>query len=94
MTMATKAVIATFIFRQPDELAGSDVAKATGLASGALYPILRRLEERGVLSSRWENIIPSKEGRPQKRLYKFTEDGLTWALFMAQVAAKREAKGK
>jgi DNA-binding PadR family transcriptional regulator len=45
----------------------------TGLPSGTLYPILRRLTERGLLSSTWE--APVVEGRPARHLYRLTADG-------------------
>jgi DNA-binding PadR family transcriptional regulator len=35
---------------------GFDVIAVTGLASGTVYPALRRLEEAGWLESRWEEI--------------------------------------
>ncbi len=33
---------------------GFDIMDATGLASGTVYPILRRLDADGVVRSRWE----------------------------------------
>ena len=53
---------------------GYEVAKATGLASGTLYPILMRLEERGLLTARWE-LGP---GRP-RHLYRLTAEGVAVA---------------
>lgn len=84
MTTTTKIVIATFIGRPKEELSGADITKLTGIQPGSLYPILRRLDAKGVLSSRWENIEPHKEGRPQKRLYKLTEAGSSWAIARAK----------
>ena len=51
---------------------GADISKATGIGSGTLYPLLARLQQAEWLKSEWENINPSEEGRPRRRLYKIT----------------------
>jgi PadR family transcriptional regulator PadR len=43
-------------------------------AHGTLYKALGRLEDRGLLVSRWEDP-ESAEGRPRRRLYELTGDG-------------------
>ena len=43
-------------------------------AHGTLYKALGRLEEFGLLSSRWEDAAP--EGRPRRRLYELTGHGV------------------
>ena len=43
-------------------------------AHGTLYKALGRLEERGLLASRWEDPAAA-EGRPRRRLYELTADG-------------------
>jgi PadR family transcriptional regulator PadR len=40
---------------------------------GTLYKALGRLEEFGLLTSRWED--PAAEGRPRRRLYELTGEG-------------------
>jgi PadR family transcriptional regulator, regulatory protein PadR len=54
---------------------GAEIAKATRVASGTLYPMLVRLETAGWLSSEWENIEPREQGRPRRRFYKLTSFG-------------------
>ena len=55
---------------------GFDIMDATGLPDGTVYPILRRLERRGVLEGRWEAEVHAKrEQRPQRRYYALTEVG-------------------
>ena len=52
---------------------GFDVIDATGLASGTVYPILRRLEREGLVSARWEDAaIAHEEQRPPRRYYELT----------------------
>ena len=41
---------------------------------GTLYKALGRLEDFGLLSSRWENAA-AVEGRPRRRLYELTGEG-------------------
>lgn len=58
-----------------DETYGFELVKATGLPSGSVYPILRRLEDRGWLTAREEVIDPSAR-RPRHRVYyRLTAEG-------------------
>jgi hypothetical protein len=43
-------------------------------AHGTLYKALARLEDGGLLSSRWEDASAA-EGRPRRRLYELTMQG-------------------
>jgi PadR family transcriptional regulator len=55
---------------------GFDILDATGLASGTVYPILRRLEQDGLATSRWESArVAQQEQRPPRRYYVLTRDG-------------------
>ena len=59
---------------------GFDIIDATGLRSGTVYPILRRLEDAGLLRSYWEGAAAAtREGRPPRRYYELTGDGLALA---------------
>ena len=49
------------------ELSGVEVSNQTGLGVGAVYPMLTRLVNKGVLKARWEECNPPKENR--RRLY-------------------------
>lgn len=55
---------------------GYDLARATGLQSGTLYPILARLHDRGQLIARWEeeHERSSPEG-PRRHLYRLSDEG-------------------
>lgn len=59
-----------------NRISGAEISRATGLASGTLYPVLFRLEKAGWLQSEWENVTPSEVKRPRKRLYWMTAKGL------------------
>src|SRR5262245_47537552 len=55
---------------------GFDIMDATGLPSGTVYPILRRLDREGLLSSAWEKpATAQREQRPPRRYYEITGAG-------------------
>ncbi|HEX6363482.1 MAG TPA: helix-turn-helix transcriptional regulator [Albitalea sp.] len=55
---------------------GFDLMNATELPSGTVYPILRRLEQGGLVRSRWENETDAHaQGRPRRRYYEATAGG-------------------
>jgi PadR family transcriptional regulator, regulatory protein PadR len=79
MTIPTQLVLRTMLSDPSQELYGVEIGQAAGLPSGTVHPILARLEGVGWLSSRWEEIDPRAEGRPARRYYKLTPDGLELA---------------
>jgi PadR family transcriptional regulator PadR len=57
---------------------GFDIMDATGLPSGTVYPILRRLDREGLLKSTWEKqAAAQREQRPPRRYYEITGPGET-----------------
>lgn len=55
---------------------GFDIMDATSLPDGTVYPILRRLERRGVLKGAWEKKAEADaERRPARRYYELTAVG-------------------
>ena len=59
---------------------GFDIIDATGLRSGTVYPILRRLEEARLVRSHWEGVPAATEaGRPPRRYYQLTGEGAVLA---------------
>jgi PadR family transcriptional regulator PadR len=59
---------------------GFDIMDATGLPSGTVYPILRRLDAEGYVRSKWEKEgAARKEQRPARRYYELTAGGGTMA---------------
>ena len=57
------------------EVYGLEIMRATGVKSGTLYPLLDRMVEDGWLERHWEEVDPSEEGRPRRRLYRLTSLG-------------------
>ena len=72
-------VLHEFLQRPGTSMSGSDIARRTNLKSGTLYPLLSRLEEAGLLSSKWEDVSPQEVGRPRRRLYDMTGLGVRQA---------------
>jgi PadR family transcriptional regulator PadR len=55
---------------------GFDIIDITGMPGGTVYPALRRLEEGGHLTSKWENPnIARAEPRPPRKYYELTRSG-------------------
>lgn len=90
LTQQTLKVIAAAYY-EPDS-SGSDICKATSLPSGTVYPILSRLEQAGWLKSQWERGDPSHLGRPRRRFYRLTAEGVRvgreTAVELTKVAAR------
>ena len=76
MTIPTQLVLQSLLADPPRELYGVEISDIAGLPSGTVHPILARLEGVGWLASRWEEIDPHVEGRPARRYYRLTADGV------------------
>jgi PadR family transcriptional regulator, regulatory protein PadR len=70
---------------------GFDIVDVTGLASGTVYPILRRLEREALASAYWEDAaIAHEEQRPPRRYYKLTAAG---KVFLETAVARYRVPG-
>jgi PadR family transcriptional regulator, regulatory protein PadR len=68
---------------------GFDIIDATSLPSGTVYPILRRFENEGLVTSEWEHQeLAQREQRPPRRYYALTADGKA---LLAETAARYRA---
>jgi DNA-binding PadR family transcriptional regulator len=57
---------------------GFEVMQITGLASGTVYPALRRLEDAALIKSKWEKqSVAQSEQRPARKYYEVTKAGHT-----------------
>jgi DNA-binding PadR family transcriptional regulator len=55
---------------------GYDLMKAARLPSGTLYPMLARLQQEGLVDSQWESQRPDAGGRPPRKYYRLTAEGV------------------
>jgi len=92
---------ARLLRRGTGEFHGYEIAKRLGDAAdrrlltayGTLYRALGRLEQMGLLESRWEDpLIPAREGRPGRRLYKLTAEGEVAVQQTHRLAVERGTK--
>ena len=68
-----------------------DESEARSLtAHGTLYKALSRLEEAGLLESRWDDAS-HEDGRPRRRLYSLTPKGMQAYEAAAREVAPRKA---
>lgn len=76
MTRTTLAILDALRRMDGRVVYGLRVVKASGYKSGTVYPILRRMEEHGWVTSHWEAGDGAQEvGRPLRRLYRMTDVG-------------------
>jgi PadR family transcriptional regulator, regulatory protein PadR len=80
-----RAVLATLLDQSPRWRHGYDLAKATGLKSGTLYPLLMRLSEHGLLESCWQD--PERPGLPPRHFYRLSGSGVALACAQKQSEA-------
>lgn len=76
MTLATTKVIETLLRHPHQPTYARQVGKDTGLPSGTVAPILRRLETLGWLTAEWEDTTPREAGRPRRRYYQLAGNGI------------------
>jgi PadR family transcriptional regulator PadR len=79
VTVAVAKVLAVFLEDPSAQQYGLELMKATDLPSGTLYPILARLREAGWVEASWEQVDPDVEGRPARRYYVLTPNGVVAA---------------
>jgi DNA-binding PadR family transcriptional regulator len=68
---------------------GYDLMKAARLPSGTLYPMLARLQHEGLVQSQWEVQREDAGGRPPRKYYRLTAEGVRVArLELAHTSAR------
>jgi DNA-binding PadR family transcriptional regulator len=77
ITVPVARVLSAFLIDPEADRYGLDLMGTTGLPSGTLYPILQRLQRAGWVDARWEEIDPVASGRPARRYYRLTGEGVT-----------------
>lgn len=80
LTVQTLQVLTAMAARPTDRHYGLELAEAAGLPKGSIYPMLARLERDGLVTSEWEEIDESEEGRRRRRYYTLTSEGAVTAV--------------
>jgi PadR family transcriptional regulator PadR len=55
---------------------GAEITSEISSGSGTLYPLLAKFETLKILKAEWEDVDPSKIGRPRRRYYSLTGLGV------------------
>jgi DNA-binding PadR family transcriptional regulator len=76
-SLQARAILDALLRRPSEWRHGYDLAQVVGLKSGTLYPILIRLQDRGMLEAKW--MEPERPGRPARHAYRLSADGLLYA---------------
>lgn len=76
ITVPVAKVLAAFLADPTEHRYGLELMAEAELASGTLYPILNRLQKAGWVEAHWEDIDPVKAGRPARRYYQLTAEGV------------------
>ena len=96
LTKPLERVLRVFLADTSARRYGYDLMKAARLPSGTLYPMLARLQDQGLVTSEWEPPPADAGGRPPRKYYQLTGEGVRAArLELAQAAdgAPRTAHG-
>jgi PadR family transcriptional regulator, regulatory protein PadR len=91
LTGPLERVLRVFLADPAARRYGYDLMKAARLPSGTLYPMLARLHDQGLVSSQWEN--PPEDGRPPRKYYQLTAEGIRVARLELAQAARSAATG-
>jgi len=76
VTPTTARLLRVFLEDPQQPRYGMQLMKQACLSSGSLYPILARLERAEWIVGQAEDIDPQKEGRPARRYYTMTSEGV------------------
>jgi PadR family transcriptional regulator PadR len=91
-TASLERVLRLFLADISAQHYGYDLMKAARLPSGTLYPMLARLQEQGLVTSQWEPQPEDAGGRPPRKYYQLTGEGVSVArLVLAQAASAAQA---
>ena len=96
LTGPLERVLRVFLADASARRYGYDLMKAARLPSGTLYPMLARLEDQGLVTSQWEPPPGDGSGRPPRKYYQLTGEGIRVArleLAQAPVPARRVRHG-
>ena len=92
ITRPTLLMLSTMLGQHQHRWYGLELCRATGLASGTVYPIIARLEREGWIASKWEDpTLQETQGRPRRRYYWVTGTGFAAATELLSRRARPDA---
>lgn len=75
MTNLTKRILKLFLDHPANEFYSAEIARVLGRDTGALRPLLYKLEDKGWLLSEVASSEKSKSGKGKLRIYTITQLG-------------------
>jgi PadR family transcriptional regulator PadR len=96
LTGPLERVLRVFLADASARQYGYDLMKAAKLPSGTLYPMLGRLHDQGLVISEWEPQPDDASGRPPRKYYQLTGEGIRVArleLAQASIAGRPTTAG-
>ncbi|MGH3923345.1 MAG: PadR family transcriptional regulator [Pseudonocardiaceae bacterium] len=94
MTPQTIEVLRVLLAAPSTSRYGLEIARTAGLKTGTVHPILARLQQVGWIDSFWETPVAHEDqGRPRRRYYRLTGDGVPAARRAIAVATAPGAPG-
>jgi PadR family transcriptional regulator len=94
MTVPRLLMLRALLDEPERERYGLDLALQAGLEPGSVYPILVAFENAGWLESRLEDVDASVAGRPRRRYYRLTADGVQAGRAAVEKRRPRAAGGE
>jgi DNA-binding PadR family transcriptional regulator len=94
VTATVATVLAAFLEDPDADRYGLELMRAVGQPSGTLYPILARLQDAGWVSAQWERVDTAAAGRPARRYYRLTPEGIDAARAAVTELSERLAKAR
>lgn len=92
LTKPLERVLRVFLADTSARRYGYDLMKAARLQSGTLYPLLGRLQDHGLVTSEWELPAGDAGGRPPRKYYQLTGEGVRVARL--EIARASSASGR
>jgi PadR family transcriptional regulator PadR len=93
LTGALERVLRVFLSDPAQHRYGYDLMKATKLPSGTLYPMLARLKAEGLVDWEWEAPPEDGSGRPPRKYYRLTGEGVRVARLELAQASLQSSRG-
>lgn len=79
LQLATAKVLRVMLEDPERPRYGLELVQETGSHSGTVFPLLFRLKDAGLVTSKREQVDPRAEGRPARVYYRLTPAGTEYA---------------
>ncbi len=79
LSLRAAQVLKVFLENPDEPHYGFDLMQRVSMPSGSLYPILARFERAGWIIGAQEDIDPVAKGRPARRYFRMTGEGVSVA---------------